>query len=70
MPYNKVPGKVFGGNTEMHETEMFPACGWLSNKEVQTIINVEAFWKQDFFLIYLIIRAERVILLPASFRPG
>ena len=49
---------------------MFPACRRLSNKGVQTIINVEAPWKQDFFLIYRIIRAVSAILLPASFKPG
>ena len=70
MPYNKVPGKVFAGHREVHETEMFPACGRLSNKGVQTIINVEAFWKLDFFLIYRIMKAESAILLPVNFRPG
>ena len=70
MPYNKVPGKVFEGHKEMHETETFPARGRLSNKRVQTIINVEAFWKLDFFLIYRIMKAESAILLLVNFRPG
>jgi hypothetical protein len=33
-------------------------------------MNLEDVWKLDFFLIYLIIRAERVTRLPVNFRLG
>ena len=39
VPHNDVPGKVFEYNIYMHETEMFPTCGRLSNNGVQTIIH-------------------------------
>ena len=54
----------------MHETEMFPAFGRLSNKAVQTIIDRtgETLWKQEYSLSYRMIGVIKVLPPRVNFR--